>query len=107
MAIPDFQTIMLPLLKITGDEEKHRHSDVSAALAAQFNLTEAEIKEGSSLNCVGWTAWRYQTQISFVPLCLCGNPSHTDHHKGTKSQRPHESLHSPIGNSEEPKKKGA
>ena len=45
MAIPDFQTIMLPLLKITGDGEKHRHSDVSAALAAQFNLTEAEIKE--------------------------------------------------------------
>ena len=56
----------------------------------------------SSLNCVGWTAWKYRTQISFVPLCLCGNPSHTDHHKGTKSQRPHESLRSLIGNSEEP-----
>jgi restriction system protein len=45
MAIPDFQTIMLPLLKITGDGEKHRHGDVSAALAAQFDLSEAEINE--------------------------------------------------------------
>ena len=45
MAIPDFQTIMLPLLKITGDGKKHRHGDISAALAVQFNLTEAEIKE--------------------------------------------------------------
>ena len=45
MVIPDFQTIMLPLLKITGDGQKHRHGDVSSVLAAQFNLKEADIKE--------------------------------------------------------------
>jgi restriction system protein len=45
MAIPDFQTIMLPLLRITENGEKHRHGDVSAALAAQFDLSEAEINE--------------------------------------------------------------
>ena len=57
MAIPDFQTIMLPLLRITGNGEKHRHGDVSATLAAQFNLSDAEINEllpnGGSESLIG------------------------------------------------------
>jgi restriction system protein len=45
VTIPDFQTLMLPLLDITSDGKLHRHSDVSDALATQFNLTDAEKKE--------------------------------------------------------------
>ena len=55
MAIPDFQTIMLPLLKITGDGERHRHGDVSAALAIQFNLTEAEVKQRTPQQAAGYS----------------------------------------------------
>ncbi len=45
MAIPDFQTIMLPLLEIVKDGKEHSHGEVSEALAAQFKLNDAEKKE--------------------------------------------------------------
>lgn len=45
MAIPDFQTIMLPLLEIVKDEKEHSHGEVSDALASQFELNDAEKKE--------------------------------------------------------------
>jgi len=45
MAIPDFQTIMLPLLEIAKDEKEHSHGEVCEALAAQFKLNDAEKKE--------------------------------------------------------------
>lgn len=45
MAIPDFQSIMLPLLKITSDESEHDHSEVRDALAAQFDISDSEKKE--------------------------------------------------------------
>ncbi len=45
MAIPDFQTIMLPLLGMTKDEQEHSHGEISEALAAQFKLNDAEKKE--------------------------------------------------------------
>ena len=45
MAIPDFQTIMLPLLQITKDGLEHSHGEVSEALANYFKLTDAEKKE--------------------------------------------------------------
>ncbi len=45
MAIPDFQTIMLPLLEITKDGKEHSHGEVCEALASHFLLTDAEKKE--------------------------------------------------------------
>jgi restriction system protein len=45
MAIPNYQMIMLPLLKITSDEQEHTQEDVVDTLAKQFALTEAEKKE--------------------------------------------------------------
>ena len=45
MTIPDFQSIMLPLLEIVNDGKEHSHREVSEALAAKFNLTEEERKE--------------------------------------------------------------
>jgi restriction endonuclease Mrr len=47
MAIPDFQTIMLPLLEIAKDEKEHSHGEVSDALASRFELTDAEKKKYS------------------------------------------------------------
>jgi restriction system protein len=45
MAIPDYQTLMLPLLKILGDGAVHSKGDVVPELAFQFGLSEAEQKE--------------------------------------------------------------
>ena len=45
MAIPGFQSIMLPLLKIASDESDHNHTEVRDSLAAQFEISDREKKE--------------------------------------------------------------
>ena|SRR2546428_5404346 len=42
MAIPDFQTVMLPLLRLTADGVEHKLSDAMHALEDQFGLSEEE-----------------------------------------------------------------
>jgi restriction system protein len=60
MSIPDYQSVMLPLLKIAGDGQIHRIRDSMKSLADEFKLSEAERKEllpsGQPLfnNRVGW-----------------------------------------------------
>ncbi len=45
MAIPDFQTLMLPLLSFAGDGEKHSYSEAIGSLADEFQLPEADRRE--------------------------------------------------------------
>ncbi len=45
MAIPDYQSIMLPLLKYAADGKDHPIREAIEALAEQFNLTEQEKRE--------------------------------------------------------------
>jgi restriction system protein len=45
MAIPDFQSLMLPLLKYAKDRQEHSLRDGIEALAEEFELTEEERKE--------------------------------------------------------------
>src|SRR5205807_5730509 len=45
MAVPDFQSLMLPLLKITGDGNEHTTSEVIETLAQQFGLGENDRDE--------------------------------------------------------------
>lgn len=61
MPIPDYQTLMLPLLKIAGDGKVHPKRDAVSELAAQFGVSEDERKEllpsGNQAvfdNRVGW-----------------------------------------------------
>lgn len=42
MAIPDYETFMLPVLKIAGDGQEHRIRDVMEQLAHEFGLTDEE-----------------------------------------------------------------
>ena len=42
MAIPGFQTIMLPLLRFLEDEKEHSKSEAVAALAEEFGLSDDE-----------------------------------------------------------------
>lgn len=60
MSIPDFQSLMLPLLKLADDEQEHASRDATDNMANFFRLTDAEREEllpaGHSLfgNRVGW-----------------------------------------------------
>ena len=59
--IPDYQTLMLPLLKLVSDGQEHKYRDIIENLATEFEVTEAERKEllasGNQAifdNRVGW-----------------------------------------------------
>jgi restriction system protein len=61
MAIPDYQTLMLPLLKRLADGKEHKHSRLVDELGSEFGLTGEELSErvpsGTQkvfLNRVGW-----------------------------------------------------
>jgi len=61
MPIPDYQTLMLPVLKISEDGNTYKFRDVIESLADQFSLTDEERREllpsGSQAvfdNRVGW-----------------------------------------------------
>ena len=61
MAIPDYQTIMFPLLAFLSDEQEHKTREAVEHLSDQFNLTKEEREEllPSGLlqiinNRVGW-----------------------------------------------------
>lgn len=45
MAIPDFQTLMLPLLRIASDQKTHALAHIREQLAKQFDLTAAELED--------------------------------------------------------------
>jgi restriction system protein len=61
MAIPDYQSIMLPLLKFAGDRQEHSLRGTIEALADEFDLTDEERREllpsgqqATFDNRVGW-----------------------------------------------------
>jgi len=45
MAIPDYQTIMLPLLQFAGDGKVHSKREAVDSLASEFSLTDEERRE--------------------------------------------------------------
>lgn len=45
MAIPDYQTCMLPLLRFASDGKEHQMKDAAQAIAAEFNLSDTELSE--------------------------------------------------------------
>ncbi|HLB30321.1 MAG TPA: winged helix-turn-helix domain-containing protein, partial [Gammaproteobacteria bacterium] len=45
MAIPDYQTIMLPLLRLSGDGVIHNFRAAVEALSREFQLTDDERRE--------------------------------------------------------------
>lgn len=61
VSIPDYQTLMLPVLKLAADEKEHKFSQAVEELADEFNLSKEERNEllpsGSQAvfnNRVGW-----------------------------------------------------
>ncbi|BBB59685.1 restriction endonuclease [Undibacterium sp. KW1] len=61
MTIPDYQTLMLPLLRLASDSQEHRFRDAVEQLAQEFKLTDEQrdtmLPSGTGLqfdNRVGW-----------------------------------------------------
>jgi len=59
--IPDYQSLMLPLLKLVSDKQEHKYRDIVENLATEFQVTDEERKEllasGNQAifdNRVGW-----------------------------------------------------
>ena len=45
MPIPDYQTLMLPLLRFYSDGEIHSFKGAESSLAWEFKLTETELSQ--------------------------------------------------------------
>jgi restriction system protein len=95
MAIPDYQTLMLPVLKVAGDGHEHRISDVVSQLARDFGLTEQEQqqilpsgKQTTFANRVGW-AKSYLVQAGLLEATKRAHFKITD--RGSKSLAEHPS----------------
>src|SRR5262245_49367480 len=62
MAVPDFQTLMLPLLGLAADGEEHSLAEVIERLADEFQLSSEDraqlLKSGGTrlYNRVAWTS---------------------------------------------------
>jgi len=85
MSIPDYQTIMLPLLKVAGDGQERSFRDTVDLLAGKFKLTEKEKREllpsGQQeifSNRVGW-ARTYMKKAGLLESPRRGYLRITDH----------------------------
>ncbi len=73
--IPDFQSLMYPLLSYLGDDQPHNLQDVMAAMASKFNLTEEDLKikvpsgqMGLFKNRIGWaTCYLKNSGLIYYP----------------------------------------
>ena len=61
MPIPDYQSLMLPILRFAGDRKEHSLAEFRQRLAAEFNLSEQELAERLAsdsqtvfANRIGW-----------------------------------------------------
>ncbi len=52
MAIPDYQTIMLPLLKLASDGKEHIFRDTVEELAKHFDVSKEDRAQGATSKCV-------------------------------------------------------
>lgn len=94
MPIPDFQTLMLPLLNIAAEGTEHHIREAVNNLAAQFGLTEDELKEllPSDVdsvfdNRVGW-ARTYLKKAGLIQYARRGYFQITDRGRNVLSQNP-------------------
>ena len=55
--IPDFQTIMLPMLQLLANGKQWTLNEVMKALTKYFNLTEEHIKNSKSWKTNGLYSW--------------------------------------------------
>lgn len=94
MAIPDYQTIMLPLLKFAGDEKEHSTRESIEYLANEYKLSDEERNEllpsGTARlfdNRVGWAS-TYMRKAGLIESENRGYFNITERGKHVLSQNP-------------------
>ena len=94
MAIPDYQSLMLPFLRLASDGQEHRFRDAVEQLAAEFQLTDAERSEllpsGTAAlfdNRVGW-ARTYLKQAGLIQSRKRGVFQLTESGRALLAERP-------------------
>src|SRR6266581_702713 len=94
MAIPDYQTLMLPVLKVASDGQEHRIGNVVNQLAGDFGLTEEEQqqilpsgRQATFANRVGW-AKTYLVQAGLLEATKRAHFKITDRGKKSLAEGP-------------------
>ena len=94
MAIPDYQTLMLPLLRLASDRQEHRFRDAVERLATELRISDAERAEllpsGTAPvfdNRVGW-ARTYLKQAGLLQSPKRGILQITDAGAGLLAENP-------------------
>ena len=73
MAVPDYQSFMLPLLNFAADGREHNQREAKDALYHHFNITESDRREMLP-------SWRISYQICLNPIngsprCIQATPA--------------------------------
>lgn len=96
MAIPDYQSLMLPLLRFAGDEEEHSLRQAVESLADEFGLSDEERqhllpsgRQATFDNRVGW-ARTYLTKAGLLESTRWGYFKITQRGLNILSQKPTE-----------------
>jgi len=94
MPIPDYQTLMLPILRLAADGQEHRFRDAVERLAIEFNLSDVErgelLPSGTAPlfdNRVGW-ARTYLKQAGLLRSARRGMFQITDLGKSLLAENP-------------------
>jgi hypothetical protein len=93
MAVPDFQTLMLPLLKLAGDGQQHTFAEAVERLAEEFQLSDDDraqlLKSGQTrmYNRVGWTS-TYLKKAGLLRAVGLGRFQLTDRGRDVLTNRP-------------------
>ncbi|MBI4469225.1 MAG: winged helix-turn-helix domain-containing protein, partial [Acidobacteria bacterium] len=94
MAIPDFQRLMLPLLKLAGDGEQHTLAESVEHLAQEFHLSDDDRvellpsgKQSRFNNRVGWTT-TYLKKAGLLQAVGYGRFQVTDRGQGVLASPP-------------------
>jgi restriction endonuclease Mrr len=93
MAVPDFQTLMLPLLKLAGDGQQHNYAGAVERLAQEFQLSAADraqlLRSGQTrmYNRVGWTT-TYLKKAGLLQAVGPGRFQLTDRGRDILASRP-------------------
>jgi restriction system protein len=94
VAIPDFQSVMLPLLEYLSDGKERRMKDVTEAIADRYELTEDERQEmitsGNARVIVNRVAWAksYLKEAGLVDPVRRGVVRITNEGKKVLSEKP-------------------
>ena len=73
MAVPDYQSFMLPLLNFAADGLEHKQREARDALSRHFNITESDRREMLPSGRISYQI--YLNPINGSPRCIQATPA--------------------------------